>query len=214
MMGMLLVASTLIIPKHDKTRHEDEHDHYDKGRRENDQTRGVDGGCLILIVAVFNVVCMVVLTQPWCIEEHDWITYYFNASPRKQWRIICIGAFSIRRIYIIQEYSEFKLYPNPTVPSDGTRTQTSYVIDKLKSGIQQWQENQGEVEWRQDEWANLPDLIGQMVKEAFEEQTALGWGQALRGCLSMKWHTAMVLYYQEANENRWEAVPLVGENGW
>jgi hypothetical protein len=47
-----------------------------------------------------------------------------------------------------------------------------------------------------------------MVKEAFDEQTALGWGQALRGHLSMKWRTAMVLYYQEAGENQQEAVPL------
>jgi hypothetical protein len=75
------------------------------------------------------------------------------------------------------------------------------VINKLKSGIQQWQENQGEVEWRQDEWANPPDLIGQMVQETFDEQTVLGWGQALCRCLSMKWCTAMVLHYQEAGEN-------------
>jgi hypothetical protein len=82
------------------------------------------------------------------------------------------------------------------------------VIDKLKSGIQQWQENQGEVEWWQDEWGDPPDLIGQMVQEAFEEQTELGWGQALRGLLSMKWRTAMVMYYQEVDEHRREAVPM------
>jgi hypothetical protein len=49
-----------------------------------------------------------------------------------------------------------------------------YMIDKFQSGIQQWQENQGEVEWRQDKWADPPDLIVQMVKEAFEDQTVLG----------------------------------------
>jgi hypothetical protein len=43
------------------------------------------------------------------------------------------------------------------------------VIDKLKSGIQQWQENQGEVEWWHDEWGDPPDLIGQMVQEAFND---------------------------------------------
>jgi hypothetical protein len=75
------------------------------------------------------------------------------------------------------------------------------VIDKLKSGIQQWQENQAEVEWQQDEWADPPDLIGQMVKEAFDEQTELGWGQALCGHLSRKWCTAMVMYYQEVDEH-------------
>jgi hypothetical protein len=48
------------------------------------------------------------------------------------------------------------------------------VIDKLKSGIQQWQENQGEVEWWHDEWGDPPDLIGQMVQEAFNKQTT-GW---------------------------------------
>jgi hypothetical protein len=51
-------------------------------------------------------------------------------------------------------------------------------------------------------------LIGQMVQEAFEEQTELGWGQALRGRLSMKWRTAMVMYYQEVDEHRREAVPM------
>jgi hypothetical protein len=76
------------------------------------------------------------------------------------------------------------------------------VIDKLKSGIQQWQENQGEVKWWQDEWADPPDLIGQMGKEAFNEQTELGWGQALHGCLSRKWRTAIVMYYQEVDEHR------------
>jgi hypothetical protein len=75
------------------------------------------------------------------------------------------------------------------------------VIDKLKLGIQQWQENQGEVKWQQDEWADPPDLIGQMVKEAFDEQTELGWGQALCGCLGRKWCTAMVMYYQEVDEH-------------
>jgi hypothetical protein len=60
------------------------------------------------------------------------------------------------------------------------------VIDKPKLGIQQWQENQGKVEWQQDEWEDPPDLIGQMVQEAFKEQTELGWGQALHGHLSMK----------------------------
>jgi hypothetical protein len=47
-----------------------------------------------------------------------------------------------------------------------------------------------------------------MVQEAFEEQTELGWGQALRGRLSMKWSTAMVMYYQEVDEHRREAVPM------
>jgi hypothetical protein len=32
-----------------------------------------------------------------------------------------------------------------------TTATPDYVIDKLTSGIQQWQENQGEVEWGQDE---------------------------------------------------------------
>jgi hypothetical protein len=50
------------------------------------------------------------------------------------------------------------------------------VINKLKSGIQQWQENQGEVEWWEDEWGDPPDMIGQMVQEAFNEQIELGWG--------------------------------------
>jgi hypothetical protein len=80
------------------------------------------------------------------------------------------------------------------------------VIDKLTSGIQQWQENQGEVEWQQDEWGDPPDLIRQMVQEAFAKQTELGWGQALHGCLSMKWCTAMVMYYQEVDEHCREAV--------
>jgi hypothetical protein len=51
-------------------------------------------------------------------------------------------------------------------------------------------------------------LIGQLVQEAFEEQTELGWGQALCGHLSMKWCTAMVLYYQEVDEHHGEAVPM------
>jgi hypothetical protein len=81
-----------------------------------------------------------------------------------------------------------------------------YVIEKLKSGIQQWQENQGEVEWWHDEWGDPPDLTGQMVQEAVDEQIEIGWGQALRDRLSMKWQTAMVRYYQEVDEHRREAV--------
>jgi hypothetical protein len=82
------------------------------------------------------------------------------------------------------------------------------VIDKLKSGIQQWQENQGEVEWWHDEWGDPPDLIGQMVQEAFDKQIEIGWGQALRGRLSMKWRTAMVRYYQEVDEHCREAFQM------
>ena len=36
----------------------------------------------------------------------------------------------------------------------------NYLLDKFQSGIQQWQENQGEVEWRYDEWGEPTDPTG------------------------------------------------------
>jgi hypothetical protein len=59
------------------------------------------------------------------------------------------------------------------------------MVNKLKSGIQQWQENQGEVEWRQDEWANWTPQC----------EVAYSYGDVATS-------------YQEAGENRWEAIPL------
>ena len=43
----------------------------------------------------------------------------------------------------------------------------------------------------------LDDSIGQVVFTAFQEQHAIGWEQAIQGCISQHWGRANALYCQE-----------------
>eukprot|EP00957_Ditylum_brightwellii_P145690 11093148-Ditylum_brightwellii.AAC.1 len=42
------------------------------------------------------------------------------------------------------------------------------------------------------------DAAGNLVREALEEQSELGWDKFIKGCVSKKWATAQYVYSQSS----------------
>jgi len=71
----------------------------------------------------------------------------------------------------------------------------SYVVNKFISGIEKWV-TEGIVWWEGD----IPppsDTIGYTTFEAFIDQKDIGWDQAIRGRISVKWGKANASYCKE-----------------